>query len=68
MVNWQETPFSKPGDSGGLAFIEEEEKQKLYAIGIVIGGSSFKKYGKPFSISYVCPIREILDGLNVEYL
>ncbi|XP_053392318.1 uncharacterized protein LOC123530808, partial [Mercenaria mercenaria] len=55
-VQWENVPFSEPGDSGSMVF--SVEKEEMISIGIVTGGKREKK------ISIVTPISEIMEYIR----
>lgn len=67
-INWlsNRQPFSKPGDSGSIVFIEE--KGKLLAVGLHFAGGIRKIEGKEIGISYSCNIDTVLKTHKVLWL
>lgn len=67
-ISWLESskPFSKQGDSGSIAFIEDNDK--LYAIGMVFAAGR-KKIGKDYvGITLLCTLKDILRRLKVTWV
>jgi hypothetical protein len=65
-IEWlpDKKPFSKPGDSGSLVFIEED----LAAIGLHFAGGQIKRGAKRIGVSYSCNIRTVLEDYGASLM
>lgn len=57
-------PFTQPGDSGSLVFVEED----LSAIGLHFAGGHIKRGAKRIGVSYSCNIRTVLEDYNASLM
>jgi len=58
--------FAKPGDSGSLAFIEQNGS--LFGLGIVVGEAIISGGRSSVKQTYICPLSKILDILDVSFV
>jgi hypothetical protein len=65
-IQWEseQSPFSQPGDSGSVAFIEASRR----AFGVVFAGGLLTRDGKRHGVSYVCDLQAVLAQFGATLL
>lgn len=65
-INDKVGTFAKPGDSGSLAFIEQNGV--LLGLGIVVGEATIRDGRSSVKQTYICPLSKILNILNASFV